>query len=116
MRGQWIALALTMLVVPLAASAQPETPPPPPATTPVPDPGDAETVTVDVGEFMLELSANEALTACVIEARTDLDGAYTTVVVFVRGMDDVVYPLGRYETRATAALDGAIVGDCRVLG
>lgn len=101
-------LALAALLIPgaLVASAQ----------EPL-DPGDGEaTVTVNWGEYELEVPAIEPLSACVIERRITLDSTTDTLVVFVRNADGVRTEIGTFSTSATAALEDASVGDCLALG
>lgn len=99
-----IVMALAPVVPWLMVAAQDETPAPSPTIA-----------SVDLGGYTFDLEGDEAVQACVIEERADLDGQYATIIVLARHLDGQFYPLGTVETRATGDLGRAAIGDCLTL-
>lgn len=101
------ALALVLLLViggAFAASAQDE-----------PTPAAKNSVSVEVAGFGYDVDGDEPLTACVTETRDDVNGSFATLMVFGRQINEAIVPIGVLQTRSSAAIDGADVGDCFVL-
>ncbi len=104
-----IAVAIPLLVGPLAFAQ--ETPVPP---TPAP-PAAAKNVTVPLGAYDFVVNGDEPLTACVTERKEALDGIFVTLQLFVRLDGGDVVPFAAFPTRATGALADAHVEACFVL-
>lgn len=104
-RGVLVGVFVMMLapVLPrLIVAAQQETPTP-------------TVVSVEMGGYTFDIDGDEAIHGCVVGERADLDGQYATVMVLARHLDGRFYPLGTVETRATADLARAAMGDCLTL-
>lgn len=101
------AFALVLLTIAggtFAVSAQDE-----------PTPAAKNAVSVEVAGFGYDVDGDEPLTACVTETRIDLNGSFATLMVFGRQINEAIVPIGVLQTRSSAAIDGADVGDCFVL-